>query len=87
VTTLAIAPEMPPYPPPMIAKTTIDRHTERAIGVNMGADVVYFVAPAVGVGVTVRLTKASVSLQRSGGALDVDAGGLQVAVGARLRLP
>ena len=60
-----------------------------ATGVNAGIDATYhlmdFLNMRVGAGVMVRWSSGSVDLATSSGTQSVDAGGVQIAVGARLR--
>ena len=58
-----------------------------AVGVNAGVDLVTYVTPTVGVGALVRFSRAMVDLARPDGtgALAVEAGGLHVGGGLRLR--
>ena len=60
-----------------------------ATGVNAGIDATYhlmdFMNMGVGAGVMVRWSSGSVDLATSSGTQSVDAGGVQIAVGARLR--
>ncbi len=60
-----------------------------ATGVNAGIDATYhlmeFMGAGVGAGVMVRWSSGSVDLATASGTQSVDAGGVQIAVGARLR--
>ena len=60
-----------------------------ATGVNVGIDATYhlmeFMGAGIGAGVMVRWSSGSVDLATASGTQSVDAGGVQIAVGARLR--
>lgn len=56
------------------------------LGFHGGADVAYFFGRMVGVGGTVRYTRAAVDLDTPGGSATTHAGGVQAGVGLRLRL-
>jgi hypothetical protein len=59
---------------------------KNAVGFNVGADISYMIVPRAGVGVLLRYSAASADLPTAGGGtVSVDAGGLQVGVGARIR--
>ena len=68
-----------------VAKTTRD---VRTYGFHVGGDVTWFVTPLVGIGVGVRYVMASLSTTLTDGTtpIDIDAGGLQIGWGARIRL-
>jgi hypothetical protein len=59
--------------------------SESGVGVNIGGDVAYFFTPNVGVGGTVQYSGATVEMTLPSGTADVNAGGLQVGGGLRLR--
>ena len=72
-----------------MTKLTTQTSSGSATGVNTGIDVAYhlmeFTNIRVGAGVMVRWSSGSVDLATASGTQSVDAGGVQIAVGARLR--
>lgn len=70
---------------------TAERQSQSGIGFNVGVDFTYFVQPAgagarVGFGTLVRFSRASIDFaSEDGGTVKVDAGGIHVAAGLRLR--
>lgn len=86
VTGIVVGAEEPPFTRATIAAPVVVERKDTAFGINLGADVTYFILPALGVGVTIRYINASAALGPAGSALNsVDAGGVQFAFGARLR--
>ena len=78
--------EEPPFLRATVAAPIVVERKDTAFGFNLGADVAYFLLPALGAGVTVRYVKASANLGPAGTALQsFDAGGWQLGFGARLR--
>ncbi len=60
--------------------------SDSAVGFNLGADVVYMVRGRFGVGALLRYARASAEFEvPNASAADVDAGGFQFGVGARVR--
>jgi len=60
--------------------------SESAVGFNAGADVMVFLTPNMGIGGLVRFSRASVDFAAGdGGTQSLDAGGVQVGGGLRLR--
>jgi len=60
--------------------------SESALGFHVGADVTWLMTREVGIGGTVRYTRASVDLvPPAGGSISYDAGGLQAAVTVKIR--
>ena len=58
----------------------------RTVGLNASADVTWFLTPVVGIGVTARYVRGYASTTLNDGRpVDLDIGGLQVGIGARLR--
>jgi hypothetical protein len=83
---IVVGAEEPPFARATIAAPVVVERKDTAFGINLGADVTYFLLPALGVGVTIRYINASAELGPAGSALSsVDAGGVQFAFGARLR--
>ena len=78
--------EMYPYDTATFSSaTTVDRSAS-AVGVNIGADIATYFTRHLGVGALVRFSRAPVELAMpEGGVLSVDAGGLHVGGGLRLR--
>ncbi len=70
---------------------TAERQSESGIGFNVGVDFTYFLQAAgsgarVGVGALVRFSRASIDFaSENGDTITVDAGGVQIAGGLRLR--
>ena len=86
VTGIVLGAEEPPFARAAIASVASDERTDTAFGINLGADVAYFLTPAIGFGMTIRYVNASVDLGPEGSALHgLDAGGIQFGFGARLR--
>ena len=76
-----------PYVSVAIGNVRTVTRTERIVGVNVGADVTYFLTSLAGVGGTIRYTSGTVTTrQGDGGTIDLSRGGFQVAFGARIRL-
>ena len=70
---------------------TAERQSQSGIGFNVGVDFTYFVQPAgsgarVGLGTLVRFSRASIDFaSEDGDTIAVDAGGVHIAAGLRLR--
>jgi hypothetical protein len=58
---------------------------DSGVGFNISGDLTYAITRVVGAGVLLRYSYASVGLDVDGQKVDVNAGGLQIAAGARLR--
>ena len=73
----------------VMTKLATQTSSGTATGVNAGIDATYhlmeFMGAGVGAGVMVRWSSGSVDLATASGTQSVDAGGVQIAVGARLR--
>jgi len=73
----------------VMTKLTTQTSSGNATGVNVGIDATYhlteFMGAGIGAGVMVRWSSGSVDLATASGTESVDAGGVQIAVGARLR--
>ncbi len=75
-----------PFDTVSISTTKVETSKKGAFGFNAGADVAYMFLPNVGVGGVVRYTRASATLATSDGtSVKVNAGGVQVGGGLRLR--
>ena len=87
VTNIQIGESSPTFATVDIAKVGTVTETERALGFSVGGDVTYFLTRLIGVGATMRYVSAAVDFPVAGGgtARD-DAGGLQIAFGARIRM-
>lgn len=86
VSGIAVAEDSPTFATVAIAKVNVVAADERVLGMHVGADVTYFLQPMIGVGATIRFVRATADFTHSDGTrVSVDAGGLQFAVGARLR--
>jgi hypothetical protein len=87
VTSIAITEASPTFTVVTLGEATLASRSSRGVGFHVGADVTYFVTPMAGIGFTFRYTGAAASLAGPGGSmLTVDGGGLQVGMGARIRL-
>lgn len=73
----------------VMTKLATQTSSGTATGVNVGIDATYhlteFMGAGIGAGVMVRWSSGSVDLATASGTQSVDAGGVQIAVGARLR--
>jgi len=77
----------PPFSTVVIGNVATTTRDERGIGFNAGADVTYFLTRLAGVGVTVRYTWSTVGTELGDGRpIDLSMGGLQIGVGARVRV-
>jgi hypothetical protein len=77
-----------PYDTASFSGARSGMHSESAAGFNVGTDVAFLLGRYVGVGGTVRFSGASVDLPSvDGDTVAIDAGGLQVGGGLRLRFP
>lgn len=86
VTSVAFSEGAEPFNTVAVTGTTTTRQSESAVGFNIGVDGVYMLTRGVGAGLTLRYASASMDFPgATGGVVDVDAGGLQVAMGLRLR--
>ena len=75
-----------PFETARFVSARAQQQSESAVGFYVGADVATFFTPNVGVGGLVRFSRATVDLSSADGSmLSVDAGGLQVGGGLRLR--
>jgi Outer membrane protein beta-barrel domain len=70
-------------PGPSLGNTTITREKKTTVGINLGADLNYFVTPRIGGGLLVRYTWGSADLDSASESLTV--GGFQIGAGVRLR--
>jgi hypothetical protein len=69
-----------------ISNVSVTTRKVSTIGLNAGVDVTWFLKPIVGIGATVRYVRGYASTTLSDGTpVDLDVGGLQVGLGARLR--
>ena len=73
----------------VMTKLATQTSSGSATGVNAGIDATYhlmeFMGAGIGAGVMVRWSSGSVDLATASGTQSVDAGGVQIAIGARLR--
>ena len=76
-----------PYDTATFSMAPTVQRSAAAVGLNAGVDLATYVTSTVGVGALIRFSRAMVDLARSdgGGALAVEAGGLHVGGGLRLR--
>lgn len=74
-----------PYDEASFSGATSAAASASAVGFHAGADIGFFFSDAVGVGALVRYSRGSVDLPRGEGMVPVDAGGLHVGGGLRLR--
>ena len=76
-----------PYDMATFSRAPTVQRSAAAVGFNAGVDLATYVTSTVGVGALIRFSRAMVDLARSdgGGALAVEAGGLHVGGGLRLR--
>jgi hypothetical protein len=76
-----------PYDTASFSQATVERVGKTAVGAHGGLDVTWFLSRQVGVGGTVRYSRASIDLSTPvGGSISVDAGGLQAAAIVRVRI-
>ena len=76
-----------PYDTASFSGTTSERAREAGFGVHGGFDVTWLLYPQVGIGGTLRYSRAAVDLPMpGGGSTSFDAGGLQAAVIVKLRV-
>jgi hypothetical protein len=69
-----------------ISRVALVTRDVRTIGLNASADATWFLTPVVGIGVTARYIRGYASATLSDGRpVNIDVGGLQVGIGARLR--
>lgn len=76
-----------PYDTATFTSATTSQSSVSAKGVAVGADVAYYFTRNIGVGGTVNFARASVALPGPGGDVSIDAGGVRVGGGLRIRLP
>ena len=75
-----------PFNTATFVSASMEPRSESAVGFHVGADVAVFVTPHVGVGGLVRFSRATIAFAGAGaGSLSVDAGGLHLGGGVRLR--
>lgn len=74
-----------PFTSVTVTGATTARQSESAVGFNIGVDGVYMVTSRFGAGLLLRYASASVDFQGTDRDVAVDAGGLQVGVGVRVR--
>jgi hypothetical protein len=88
VTGLTLTEQGPPYTSVTVVPQ-VERLKENAVGYNFGVDGTYFLyttdSVRLGVGGFLRFTGATATFDVGGDTFDTDAGGVQFAVGARLR--
>jgi hypothetical protein len=77
-----------PFDTATFSMATVADASKTAIGVHGGADVTWFLSQQIGVGGTVRYSRAAIDLSTpAGGSISFDAGGLQAAVTVKARIP
>jgi len=87
VTGIQIAESSPNFTTVQVAKVVSVSQNEHTLGFLAGGDVTFFITRLLGVGVTVRYVSANVDFPvAGGGTASYDAGGLQLAFGARIRM-
>lgn len=67
------------------ADLSVAEHVRNGWGGHVGVDVAYLLTPTVGVGGTVRFSRAAIEVPSLGGTASADVGGLQFGGGLRLR--
>jgi hypothetical protein len=76
-----------PYDTATFTRATADRVNERAFGVHGGLDVTWLLNPRIGIGGTLRYSRAATDLAGpSGGTASFDAGGLHAAATLKFRI-
>jgi hypothetical protein len=77
----------PPYSTVSIGDVAVLTRKVSTVGLNAGVDVTLLLTPTIGIGFTTRYVRGYAATSLSDGTpVDLDVGGLQVGVGARLRL-
>jgi len=75
-----------PFTTVTIADVAVITREVRTIGLNASADVTWFLTPVLGIGVTTRYVRGyAATTLTDGRPVDLNVGGLQIGVGARLR--
>ncbi len=86
IDTIAVAETAAPFTTVDISNVATVTRKVRTIGLNAGADVTWFLTRITGIGVTARYVRGYASTTLTDGTpVDLDVGGLQIGVGARLR--
>jgi hypothetical protein len=76
-----------PFDTATFSQATVDRVSETGLGAHGGLDVTWYVNRTVGVGGSVRYSRANLDLSTPvGGTISLDAGGLQAAAIVRVRI-
>jgi hypothetical protein len=76
----------PPFTTVTISNVTVDASTKTSVGFTIGADGTYVLTPRYGIGFFARYSLVSADLPAAGGGtIEVDAGGLQLGGGIRVR--
>ena len=77
---------LPPFTSVTITSVTTKTESKRTTGFTAGADLTYLITRQLGAGAILRYSAASVDLPTAGaGTVTVDAGGLQIGAGLRVR--
>jgi hypothetical protein len=74
-----------PFDTATFSRAITNERSESAMGFHVGGDVAYYFSNQIGVGGTVQYAGATVEMAVPSGTADVNAGGLQVGGGLRLR--
>jgi hypothetical protein len=83
---IEVAETAAPFTTVNISNVSVATRKVSTIGLNAGADVTWFLKPIVGVGLTVRYVRGYASTTLTDGTpMDLDVGGLEIGLGARLR--
>ena len=76
----------PPFTTVSIGDVAVLTRKVSTVGLNAGVDVTLLLTPTIGIGVTTRYVRGYAATSLSDGTpVDLDVGGLQIGVGARLR--
>lgn len=84
--TVAVAEAGPPFTTVALGDVSSLTRTARTVGMNAAVDATWFVTPMAGVGITARYVRGFARMTLTDGTpVDVNVGGLQIGVGARVR--
>jgi hypothetical protein len=86
IRTIEVAETGAPFVAVGITNVPVISREADTVGLNIGADVTWFLTQIAGIGVTTRYTRGyAATTSTDGSPLDLDVGGLQIGFGARLR--
>jgi hypothetical protein len=85
VTGVQVAEVGAPFDQVRVVSATTETQSKTAAGVNVGLDFIYMLTPRLGGGLLIRYVSVSADMGDPGAPVSIEAGGVQAALGLRLR--